>query len=337
MISQKEIKTLRELIDRNHTFVLTTHVNPDGDALGSEITMAKYLEHLGKQVHIINNSPTPYNYEFLDPNKNIIVYDETQHAELISNADIYIILDISDWERLRKIGEIIQQSSVPKICIDHHHISRKFADIDIIYEAASSTGELVYEFLTQVNFRISGESARALYTCILTDTGSFRFSNTTETTHDIAAELIKAGVNGREVYSLVYEQNSRTKMALMGEALSNLHYECDGQLVWFTLTQEMFKKHDASHWDTEGFPEIPRTIIGVEVSLMFTELSGDKVKVSLRSKGKIVIGNVAEMLGGGGHNFAAGALVRKNLAETIPMVLDKTKQLVESAAIPRTA
>lgn len=332
MISKKETRTIQELIDQNQTFVLTTHVNPDGDAIGSEITMANYLKYLGKDVYIINNSPTPANYEFLDPNKEIIVYDEENHFDLLSSADIYLILDISDWERLRKIGEIIQHSGVPKICIDHHHITRKFADIDIIYEQASSTGELVYDFLEKVNFPINGHSATALYTCILTDTGSFRFSNTSEKTHKMAAELIKTGVNAKEVYSLVYEQNSRTKMALMGDALSSLNFECDGQLAWFTLTQEMFKKHNASHWDTEGFPEIPRTIVGVEVSLMFTELSDDKVKVSLRSKGKIVIGNIAEKLGGGGHNFAAGALVRKCLSETIPMVLDETKNLVEAAS-----
>ncbi len=332
MISQKETKIVKDLIDQNHTFILTTHVNPDGDAVGSEITMANYLKFLGKNVFIINNSPTPKNYEFLDPQNEIIVYDEEKHFDLISSADIYMILDISDWERLRKIGEIIQQSNVPKICIDHHHINYQFADIDIIYEKASSTGELIYDFLKKVNFPLDGSSAQALYTCILTDTGSFRFSNTTEITHNMAAELIQTGVHAKEVYSEVYEQNSRTKMALMGEALCNLNFECDGQLAWFILTLDMFEKHHASHWDTEGFPEIPRTINGVEVSLMFTELSDDKVKVSLRSKGKIIIGQVAEKLGGGGHNFAAGALVRKNLAEIVPMVLEETKNLVESAS-----
>ncbi len=328
MISETEIEKLNELITNHQTFVLTTHINPDGDAIGSEIAMSEYLKHLGKKVFIVNNSSTPNNYQFLDLNKNLLVYNEEQHYQLVASADIYIIVDISDWERLRQIGQIINTIPVPKICIDHHHINYKFVDVDIIYEEASSTGELIYEFLTHVSYPIQGIIADALYTCILTDTGSFRFSNTTSRTHRVASELIDAGVNAKEIYSLVYEQNSRSKMALMGEALRNLRYEFNGRLAWFVLTQEMFKLCQASHWDTEGFPEIPRTIDGVEVSLMFTELDIDKVKVSLRSKGQILINQIAEKLGGGGHHYAAGALVNKNLKETIPMVLSEIKRLL---------
>ena len=328
MLSEKEIQMLEALISKHQKFVLTTHINPDGDAIGSEIAMAEYITHLGKQAYIINNSATPYNYKFLDSNEIIIVYDDELHRELIASADVYLIVDISDWERLRNIGQIIKSLNKPKICIDHHHINYKFADIDLIYEEASSTGELVYEFLTKVKYPIKGMTARALYTCILTDTGSFRFSNTTKKTHRIASKLIEAGVNGKEIYNLVYEQNSRSKMALMGEALCNLNYECGGRLAWFVLTKKMFESCQASHWDTEGFPEIPRTICGVEVSLMFTELDTNKVKVSLRSKGQIKINHIAEKFGGGGHHYAAGALVKKCLSDTIPMVLSELKHLL---------
>ncbi|UCE04912.1 MAG: bifunctional oligoribonuclease/PAP phosphatase NrnA [bacterium] len=328
MITDKQLTMLNNLISNHQQFVLTTHINPDGDAIGSEIAITEYLKHLGKEVYIINNSATPNNYKFLDGNKDIIVYDEQQHHQLVACADVYIIVDISDWERLRKMGQIIKTVPVPKICIDHHHISYKFADVDIIYEEASSTGELIYEFLTHVNYPIQGITADALYTCILTDTGSFRFSNTSARAHRVASDLLDAGVNAKEIYNLVYEQNSRSKMALMGEALCNINYECDGRLAWFVLTQELFNSCQASHWDTEGFPEIPRTITGVEVSLMFTELALDKVKVSLRSKGQVVINHIAEKFGGGGHHYAAGALVNKNLTETIPMVLSEIKRLL---------
>jgi len=328
MISEKKLRMLNYLISKHQKFVLTTHINPDGDAIGSEIAMTEYLRHLGKEVFIVNNSSTPNNYKFLDGNEDIIVYDEQQHHQIVASADAYIIVDISDWERLRKIGQIIKTVPVPKICIDHHHINYKFADVDIIYEEASSTGELIYEFLTHVKYPIQGITADALYTCILTDTGSFRFSNTSARTHRVASHLLDIGVNAKEIYHLVYEQNSRSKMALMGEALRNLKYECSGRLAWFVLSQEMFDLCQASHWDTEGFPEIPRTIDGVEVSLMFTELAMDKVKVSLRSKGQIVINHIAEKFGGGGHHYAAGALVNKNLTETIPMVLSEIKRLL---------
>ena len=328
MISEQEIKMLANIIVKHQKFILTTHINPDGDAIGSEIALTQYLRHFGKEVHIVNNSSTPNNYKFLDRKQEIIVYDEAQHQQILESADVYLIVDISDWERLRKIGQVIKPSSVPKICIDHHHINYQFADIDIIYEQASSTGEIIFDFLTAMKYHIQGITADALYTCILSDTGSFRFSNTTAKTHLVASHLIEAGVNAKEIYHLVYEQNSWSKMALMGEALRNLKYECDGRLAWFILSQDMFDKCKASQWDTEGFPEIPRTIDGVEVSLMFTELSENKVKLSLRSKGKVEINHIAEKFGGGGHHYAAGALVNKNLAETLPIVLEEIKRLL---------
>jgi phosphoesterase RecJ-like protein len=328
MISEKELMMLNDLISKHRKFVLTTHINPDGDAIGSEIAMTEYLRHHGKEVFIINNSSTPNNYKFLDRNEDIIVYNEEHHHQIVASADAYLIVDISDWERLRKIGQIIKTVPVPKICIDHHHINYKFADLDIIHEDASSTGEIIYDFLAAMQYSTQGITADALYTCILTDTGSFRFSNTSAKTHRVASHLLEAGVNSKEIYHFVYEQNSRSKMALMGEALCNLKYECGGSLAWFILSQDMFDSCQASHWDTEGFPEIPRTIDGVEVSLMFTELDKDKVKVSLRSKGQVVINHIAEKFGGGGHHYAAGAIVNKNLADTIPMVLTEIKQLL---------
>jgi len=328
MISENKLTMLSDLILKHQKFILTTHINPDGDAIGSEIAMTEYLRNHGKEVYIVNNSSTPNNYKFLDRNEDIMVYDEARHHQLVASADVYLIVDISDWDRLRRIGQIIKTIPAPKICIDHHHINYNFADVDIIYEEASSTGEIVYEFLTAMNYPIRGITADALYACILTDTGSFRFSNTTAKTHQVASLLLEAGVNAKEIYNLVYEQNSRSKMALMGEALRNLKYDCGGRLAWFVLSQQMFDSCQASHWDTEGFPEIPRTINGVDVSLMFTELDTDQVKVSLRSKGEIVINHIAEKFGGGGHHYAAGALVNKNLAETIPMVLEEIKQLL---------
>ena len=328
MISKEEVSKLNKIITANNSFIITTHHNPDGDALGSEIAMAEYLKSLGKNVHIINNSETPANYQFLDEDHEIIVYEKRKHQQLIDDVDGYLILDISDWGRLRELGEIIKDSSVPKICIDHHHVDYKFSDIDIIYEQASSTGELLFEFLQAVNFQFDQRTATALYTCILTDTGSFRFSNTTSKTHEVASVLLKAGIKTKEIYSLIYEQNSRSKMALMGEALYNFKYECDGKLAWFVLTKEMFKKHQASNWDTEGFPELPRTIEGVEVSLMFTELNSQKVKISLRSKGKIVINTIAQKFGGGGHSFAAGSVIEKSLEEVVPLILDEVKKVI---------
>ena len=145
MVSKKEIQQIKKIILAKHSFVLTTHHNPDGDALGSEMALAEYLKSLGKEVSIINNSATPNNYKFLDKDEKIMIYNSDEHYELVNNADAYFILDISDWERLRELGSIIKNSSAPKVCIDHHFIDYQFTDIDIIYKEASSTGELLFE------------------------------------------------------------------------------------------------------------------------------------------------------------------------------------------------
>lgn len=328
MIDSSKWEKILQIIEKGKRFILTTHINPDGDALGSEIALSQFLLNKHKQVWIINNTPTSANYRFLDPENKIIIFNPRSHAKLIASADVYLILDISDWERLSELGKQIKQSSVPKICIDHHHIEARFADIDVICEQASSTGELIYEFLTYAKSEINNRIAEALYTCILTDTGSFRFSNTTSLTHLIVSHLLKEGVNARAIYQEVYERNTRNKIALMGKALNGLKYECDGKLAWFVVSQQMFQEAEAQKWDTEGFPEIPRTIDGVEVALMFTELGSSKVKISLRSKGKVIINNVAMKLGGGGHSYAAGAVVYKSLEETIPWVLEEVKKIV---------
>ena len=330
MVDSSQWGEVLRIIDTANSIVLTTHYNPDGDALGSEIALERYLTKRGKNVWIINNSPVTNNYKFLDPDNKILVFDPEKHLPIIEQADVFIIVDISDWERLRELGSYIRKSRSTKICIDHHHIENHFADIDIICKAASSTGELIFEFLNHANHQIDMEIACALYTCILTDTGSFRFSNTTALTHEIAAKLRSIGVNARKIYQEVYENNSRNKIALMAKALDNLNYECNGKLAWFSITQKMFEEAGAEKWDTEGFPEIPRTIEGVEVSLMFTELDREKVKVSFRSKGNIVINEVARKFGGGGHNFAAGAVVNKTLTITTRAILEELIKVVNS-------
>ena len=330
MVKQSSWDQILSIIDSNNNFVITTHINPDGDAIGSEVAMAEFLRSKDKEVHIINISATPANCMFLDKNNEIAVYNasDKDQQQQISEADGFIFVDISDWQRLKELGQKIKNSSAHKICIDHHHCEQPFSDIDVIYEEASSTGELVFDLLKYAGFNLTRHTAISLYTCILTDTGSFRFSNTTALTHRIASELLTLGFDARVIYQEVYERNSQSKIILMGKALSHLKFECDDKLAWFIISREMFEESGAEKWDTEGFTEIPRTIDGVEVSLMFTEMASCKTKVSLRSKGKIVINDIAMKLGGGGHDFAAGAVVEKSLEETIPMALEYVKEVV---------
>ena len=324
---KRDWSQVKKIVFNNQSFVLTTHINPDGDGLGSEIALAEYLKSIGKKAIIINKSPIADNYLFLDPSHEIMVYNAAQHQEILEAADAFFILDISDWGRMKEIGVFINSSPKPRVCIDHHNCPYKFTECDIIDPRVSSTGELVYELLLELGAKINKRMAEAIYTCILTDTGSFRFSNTTPRAHQIAAELIKLGINSRQIYQEVYEQNKPSKMKLLGFILQNLQFECNDKLVWFNITQKMLSHSRVNSWDTEGFADFPRSIRGVEVSLMFTELDKNKTKVSFRSKGKIVLNSVAMKLGGGGHEFAAGALLERPLSDSNTIVLKETKKL----------
>jgi len=329
MIPQAALRQIQNILANGKNFVLTTHVNPDGDGIGSEIAFAEYLQQIGKQVRIFNHSVTPENYIFLDPDGEIELFSAEKHADLVRACDAIFILDISDWKRLRDLGTLIQTLPVPKICIDHHPSEKPFVDLDVIHPPASSTGEMIYELLTQLGARIEGRLAQALYTAVMTDTGGFRFSNTSIGAFQVASALVASGVKPHEVYQKVYENQPPQRMKLLAHILNNLNYEKNGRLAWFVVTQENLQATDTDVPDTEGFSDFPRTITGVELSLMFLETKEGKVKISFRSKGKYAINGLANLFGGGGHPYASGALVEGRMQDILPRVLEEAKRLFD--------
>ena len=329
MIPPAALRQIQEVLDHGKKFVLTTHVNPDGDGLGSEIAFAEYLQQSGKQVHIFNHSATPENYAFLDPQGEIELFTTEKHAGLVRACDAVFILDISDWKRLRDLGTLLQALPVRKICIDHHPRDNAFVDLDVIYPPASSTGEMMHELLTQLGARIAGRLAQALYTAVMTDTGGFRFSNTSVGAFQAAAALVAAGVKPHELYQKVYENQPPQRMKLLAHSLSDLHDEKNGRLAWYVVTEEKLQSTNTGALDTEGFSDFPRTIAGVELSLMFLETQEGKVKISFRSKGKYAINGLAARFGGGGHPYASGALVEGRMQDIVPSVVEEAKKMFD--------
>ncbi len=328
MISEAAFQRIHAQIQNGRNFILTTHVNPDGDGLGSEIALATYLRQLGKRVQIFNHSLTPPNYEFLDPLGDILIFDAGRDGLAVEQSDAIFILDISDWKRLREFGEFIKPLAIPKICIDHHPLDRPFVDLDVIYPQASSTGEMIYELLSRLGARIDGRIAQALYIAVMTDTGGFRFSNTTPNAHQVAAALIdKGGVQPHLIYQKIFETQPAQRMKLLAQILADLHFEENGQLVWFIITRAMLEATGTQPHDTEGFADFPRSIEGVQLCLMFIETKDGKVKISFRSKGKHVINGLAGRFGGGGHQFAAGAVVEDTMPNVVAMVVNEARML----------
>ena len=320
-------KEIKSFIDKGKTFVLTTHINPDGDAIGSEIGMYHFLKSLGKEVHVINSDIIPELYHFLDKDCEIVQKYEPFHDEIFDRCDVIFVLDISTTERLGKLGERIVGSKAVKICIDHHASNNLKYDIAVIEQTASATGELIYYFLKEIEAEITEDIAQSLYVAIMTDTGSFRFSNSTSDAHYVTSELIKCGINNRIIYEYVYENNPPRKVHLFAKTLSTLDIVHNGMIASMELTQKMLKETKTTKEDAEGFVDYLNTIKGVKLSLLFYEVNVTTTKVSLRSKGEVDVDKLAGEFGGGGHIHSAGIFYPGGkLKDVKKMIINRAKQ-----------
>ncbi len=329
---------LKEIIENSKKFVLTTHVNPDGDAIGCEIALFLFLRKLGREVSIINYSSTPKNYRFLDPANDIRVFEEKRDAEAILTADVIIMVDMNHSDRLRAMEPLALKSKAIKLVIDHHLDNQNFADYSLVDEDASSSGEIIYELLLvasggkganePLTFNgkyLDKDIARALYTAIMTDTGSFRFPKTDSETHRIAAHLLECGADPTEIYQEVYEKVDLDHWHLLGKILSNIQITDDGKLAYIVIAQQMFRETQTEETEVEGFVNYAMSINGVVVGIIFIELKNG-VKMSFRSKGDIPINELAKEFGGNGHKNAAGARV---FNRTLDDVVQETLQRSE--------
>jgi phosphoesterase RecJ-like protein len=308
-----------DLIRVSKDFVLTSHVNPDGDSIGSEIAFYKYLEKTGKNAKIINYSETPYNYTFLDTNGIIEKFDENRHGKLIENADVVLILDTNEYSRLRTMEPFVKSSKAKKVCIDHHAgINGSSFDMYISDTSSPATAEILYKFFEKINADdlIDKQMAVALYTAIMTDTGSFRFPRTSAESHRIASRLIEKGVDPFEVYSEVYNQSAPGRLKLLARFLNNLETAFSGKLVYSYLKNNDFIETGTNEMDTDGFSGNLMSVAGVKVCIVILE-TPKGIKLSFRSNDNIKVNELAKEFAGGGHINAAGAFVPDGNFENI--------------------
>jgi len=317
-----EISAILEIIESQQDFVLTTHINPDGDGLGSELALYYLLRDLGKNVHIINASPAPSIYRFLDPGNRLFHVYAEEHDELFAAADVIFVLDISVMHRLGAVAQPVEKSGSTRICIDHHSTNNCSSDFILMDEDAVATGELIYAVLKQGGCRITQQIAEALYVAIMTDTGCFRFSNTNAAAHAISAEMLRLGIDRQKVYNHIYESNSWAKTMLFARALGTLDRAYDGRVAWLTISRDLFKETGAQYQDTEGFVEYAREIKDVQISILFIERKNNIVKASFRSSNHVEVDMLAAEFGGGGHRNAAAAVIRNSsLSDAVERVM----------------
>ena len=315
----------RELVPGRRV-VLSTHMNADGDGCGSEAALARLLAQLGLTSRIVNPTPWPALFDFLLDRD---VAEETARGAAALGAgetDLVIVVDISDVKRLGNLTDAVRRLAVPKLVIDHHVASDDPAgDIVLTDTAACATGELVYDLACELELDITPAIARALYAAILTDTGGFRYSNTTPRSHAIAAELLTQGVDPEEMYQRVYASAPAGRVRLLAEVLSTLGVDDGCGLAWLTMPSGTLERYGVRSEDLDGIVEHARSIAGTRLAIFFRDLGYGKVKISFRSTGDVDVNRFARQFGGGGHVKASGALVAGSLDEVRDRIVTEAR------------
>lgn len=319
-----EMKKAIEAINKGKRFLISAHVNLEGDSIGSQLAMKGLLKAMGKTAFIIDSDPVPAHYKFL-PKANEISNKIDKKADF----DTAIVLDCPTLKRTGKVAELISRDKVI-INIDHHVSNERFGDVNWVDPNASSAGELVFKLFKKTGERLTKEAALNLYIAILTDTGSFNYDNTSSLTHEIAGELLDYGLEPAVVSENVYERRSIEDIKLLGLVLSTIKVNDTGEVAYLELTNDVLKKTGADVAKSEGFVNYARSIDKVKVAVLFREEEKEeaRIHVSLRAKGTVDVNRIASYFGGGGHVRASGCIVEGSLAAVEKKVLAKIEEML---------
>jgi phosphoesterase RecJ-like protein len=309
-----------QLIERSQTFFVAAHEGPDGDAIGSTLALANALREMGKDVVAYNRDRAPLEYEFL-PGYDTVVnqVDETQIF------DVGFVLDAGE---LSRAGGWIRESCRTLVNIDHHPYSEDFGDIYYVDTDACATGVLIYRLLQAAGHAITLDVATCIYTTILSDTGSFRYSNANPEAFQVAGEMVGIGVDPWSIASGLYESQEFVRLRLLAMALPTLRLSDCGLYASIAVSLDMYQQADANAEATDRFINYPRSIRGVEVAIFFRQINEHTFKVGFRSKGNIDVGALARAMNGGGHHNAAGATVDGSLESVQGWVFDRVAELL---------
>jgi len=322
------VDTILKALKGAERVVLTTHINADGDGAGSEVALAGWLSARGQEVWIINPTPFPGSLKFLLSDENRVLDVGSKKArEVTSAADLAVVLDTAEAPRIGSVMELIRD--LPKVVIDHHPPGPDPIPGEPLRDPeACATGELVFDILDHAQGPWPPETIQGLYVALLSDTGSFRFGNTTPATHRILAFLLERGADPEDLYCRVYGKVPLRKLRLLQASLGELEVDAEGDMAWMTVPSEPFAALGATAEDIEGLVDFPRDIEGVEVGLLFRETARGATKISFRSNGDVDVNVLARRFGGGGHVKASGALVERSLPQVRAEVLDAVRDAI---------
>lgn len=314
-----------ELVRSHQRFLLTTHIRPDCDAIGSTMAMARILGRLGKQVTLMGGFEVPPNLRFLDPEHRFLRADKNSPATATESIDLLMILDTSAWAQLGDMGDVIRAAKVQKAILDHH-LSADDLGAEVFRDTgAEATGRLVAEAADRLGVSWDAPLATALFCALATDTGWFRFSSTTAETYRLAARLVEAGVRPNQVYQELYEKDSLARLQLIGRAMARTQTDLGGRLIYTWLLRSDFDATGAIPSDSEDVINLTLAVAGTEVAVILVEQVTGGFKISFRSRCDLDCSLVAEQFKGGGHKNAAGAFLREPLDAAQSKVLDAVR------------
>src|SRR5438876_2057707 len=310
-----------ELIESKSCFGITSHVRPDGDSLGSSLGLYWLLRGLEKDVEVIMRDSAPHAYRRLSGAESIRVTPAVD-----AGYDAVFVIECSAIDRPGLID--LEKQFV--VNIDHHSTTELFGTINWIDSTASAVGEMIFNLCKATGVRVTTEIAECVYTALLTDTGSFHYSNTTERTFKIASELVRIGVRPAKTAEAIFGNYQWPKIELLSQVLATAKRDDTGHVAWMRQTLEMQQQTNASEEDADGFVNYPLSVAEIEATALFKECSPGVYRTSLRSKGDVNVAKVAEQFGGGGHRNAAGCTLKGNLEsvdrQVVPLLQDAIKR-----------
>ncbi|MCK5579795.1 MAG: bifunctional oligoribonuclease/PAP phosphatase NrnA [Candidatus Omnitrophica bacterium] len=317
MDTEKILKTIAQ----NKTFLVTTHVNPDPDALASQLVIAMYLKALGKKVFAVNEEHVPRRFCFLPGVKMIKKVDLKKRVK----CDVAIVLDCGDFDRIGKVAEALDEKTTC-LNIDHHFTNTLFGDVNMVNPNASSTAEVVFGLLQRAKFSLTKNMAILLYLGIMADTGCFRYANTTAHTHKVVSRLLQFGFSVSDLYRKLYESISLQDLQYFTKVANTFRSFCKGKVLCLELRKRVLAKFSDEFDLRDKIFRYLRAIKEVEVIVIITEESKNKTRVNLRSQGEVNVGKLACQFNGGGHKRASGCTIEGDIATAKRKILAKIRQ-----------
>ena len=308
-MSDAVLAAFEPLLAQASEFLVTAHIDPDGDAVGSCLGLAHALRHLGKKGDVVLDSPVPATLAFL-PGADLIRGPEGSAGRYRAA----FVLDSPSLERIGSVARCLAQGARIAV-IDHHRGNEGFGDVRLVNPESSATAELVYDLIELLRVPVSAEIAECLYTGILSDTGGFRYANTSAGTLRIAARLVERGARSSVVAEALYATKTAPSLRILGLALASLETKGAGRIGAMTISREMFEQAGAAPEDADGIVQYAKALAGARVGILIQEVAKDEIRASLRSDGTVDVNQVAALFGGGGHRNAAGLRVRGALGK----------------------